>query len=232
MKSVGVIIPAAGSGVRFGSPLPKQYQLLDGEPILLHSIRTALAVGGVVSVVVPLAAGDAWFAEMLSAHNLVDNRIHTLLGGTERQQSVAFALEDESLATVDVILVHDAVRPLATVQLFERIAEAAVEKGAAVPGLPIADTVKRVANSAVVETVDRSELWRIQTPQGFRADVIRSAYAAIGSTDWLGTDDASVVERTGHPIFCVDGESLNEKITEPMDLIRAESVLRVYSRPL
>jgi len=232
MITIGIIIPAAGAGLRFGSPLPKQYQSLGGIPIIVHSVRTALAVEGVVSVVIPLAEGDLWFEDLVEQFALKDGRLHTLPGGTQRQHSVSLAMGHASLAEVDVILVHDAVRPMATVDLFSRVAKEAMEKGAVVPSIALADTIKRVDNETVIETVDRSMLRRIQTPQGFRTEILRSAYERARIENWLCTDDAAVVERTGQHVFCIDGEEFNEKITEPIDLIRAESVLRVYSRPL
>ena len=151
----------------------------------------------------------------------------TVTGGATRSESVRAGLEAVPGA-VDIVLVHDAARPLATVKLFERVVAAVRDAGAdgAVPGLAMSDTVKRVERDVVVETVLREALVSVQTPQGFRTSVLRAAYARGAE----GTDDASVVEAAGGTVIVVAGERDNFKITEAGDLERAQAVLAARER--
>jgi 2-C-methyl-D-erythritol 4-phosphate cytidylyltransferase len=215
---IGVIIPAAGYGSRFGHDVPKQYHLLGNDPIIIHTLRTALSVEGVVSVVVAISPSDSTITDLVSASTLPSDRLYTTVGGLERQHSIANALGHPSLAEVDVILVHDAVRPLASPNLFTRVALCAFEKGACVPVITVDDTIKRVEEDRVLTTVPRGDLRRAQTPQGFTPDVLRSAYAVSQRAGYVGTDDASLVEVNGGVVYTVDGEPWNIKITTPYDL--------------
>ena len=205
--SVWTIIVAAGSGERFGAP--KQLLPFGAARVVDHAVATAAAVSEGVVVVVP--PNSSWTVEGAVM----------VPGGATRSESVRGGLGAIPDAA-DIVLVHDAARPLATRPLFERIV-AAVRDGAdgAVPGLTMSDTVKRVDHDVVVETVPRAALVTVQTPQGFRASVLRAAYA--GGAE--GTDDASVVEAMGATVVVVAGERDNFKITEPGDLERAKTVL-------
>ena len=205
--SVWTIVVAAGSGERFGAP--KQLLPFGDQRVVDHAVAVAKTVSeGVVVVVPPSSSWTVGGAVMVP-------------GGATRSESVRAGLGAVPDA-VDIVLVHDAARPLATTSLFERIV-AAVRDGAdgAVPGLTMSDTVKRVDHDVVVETVPRAALVSVQTPQGFRASVLRAAYA--GGAE--GTDDASVVEAAGGTVVVVNGERDNFKITEPGDLERAKTVL-------
>ncbi len=205
--SVWTIVVAAGSGERFGAP--KQLLSLGDARVVDHAVAVAATVSEGVVVVVP--PDSSW---------TVDGAV-TVPGGATRSESVRAGLEAVPTA-IDIVLVHDAARPLATAAVFERVV-AAVRDGAdgAVPGLAMSDTVKRVERDVVIETVPRSALVSVQTPQGFRASVLRAAYA--GGAE--GTDDASVVEAAGATVVVVVGERDNFKITEPGDLERAKAVL-------
>lgn len=205
--SVWTIVVAAGSGERFGAP--KQLLPFGDARVVDHAVGTAAAVSEGVVVVVP--PNSSW---------TVDGAV-MVPGGATRSESVRAGLGAVPDAA-NIVLIHDAARPLATRSLFERIV-AAVRDGAdgAVPGLAMSDTVKRVEHDLVVETVPRAALVTVQTPQGFRASVLRSAYA--GGVE--GTDDASVVEVAGGTVVVVAGERDNVKITEPGDLERAKAVL-------
>ncbi len=226
--SRGVIIPAAGRGTRFGGAIPKQFLELSGVPLLVRSIRTALMLHDLLAVVVAIHSEDeAYVAEMFSRLELSDPRLHIVIGSSERQHSVAAALAHPALATAGVILVHDAVRPLTSNGLWERMAQGAQERPAVVPVVPIADTVKQVdATGQVCGTVDRSALFRVQTPQAFDAVVLRSAYASAQSSPLVATDCASLVERIGYPVFTVPGEETNFKVTTSYDLDVAEFILQ------
>jgi 2-C-methyl-D-erythritol 4-phosphate cytidylyltransferase len=145
-------------------------------------------------------------------------------GGLKRQQSVALGLQ--ALRRCDVVLVHDGARPLVTADIIERVVEAAVEHGAAVPAVPVRDTIKRVDGDRVVETLNRDELRAVQTPQGFRYELLVQAHERAREEGFYGTDDATLVERLGHPVAVVPGSPENLKITTPEDLLLAEALLQ------
>jgi 2-C-methyl-D-erythritol 4-phosphate cytidylyltransferase len=221
---VAVLVPAAGIGARLGPGAPKALRLLAGEPLLVHAIRRVAAAPSVRLIVVAAPAADvAAVRELLAGVAPVV----VVAGGAERQQSVAAAL-DAVPADVLIVLVHDAARALTPPSLVEDVA-AAVRAGlpAVIPVLPVVDTVKLVdADGLVLATVDRSVLRVVQTPQGFRHDVLRAAHAA--ATDPL-TDDAGLVELAGVRVACVPGSEHAMKITRPLDLVLAEALIRVTS---
>jgi 2-C-methyl-D-erythritol 4-phosphate cytidylyltransferase len=217
---VAVLVPAAGAGVRLGPGAPKALRLLAGEPLLVHAIRRVAAAPSVRQIVVAARAGDLDAVRALLADVAP---VDVVPGGAERQQSVnaALAAVRDDIA---IVLVHDAARPLTPPTLVESVA-AAVRAGAAavIPVLQVVDTVKEVApDGTVLGTVDRGALRAVQTPQGFRRDVIVGAHTA--ATDPL-TDDAGLVEKAGIRVSCVPGSDLAIKITRPFDLIVAECLL-------
>ncbi len=194
-----------GSGQRFGRP--KQYEMIGDERIIDRSQRIAAQASDGVVVVVPAADAE---------------REAAIAGGATRSDSVRAGLAQVP-DDCDVICIHDAARPLASVDLFRAVV-AAVDTGAdgAVPGVPVYDTIKIVDESGtVVDTPERSKLIAVQTPQAFRATVLRAAHA--GSAE--GTDDASLVEAAGGRVVVVAGESTNRKVTHPEDLAWARSVI-------
>jgi 2-C-methyl-D-erythritol 4-phosphate cytidylyltransferase len=219
---VAVLVPAAGAGSRLGPGGPKALRLLDGEPLLVHTIRRVAAAASVRLIVVAAPAADVEAVRDLLAPIAP---VTVVAGGAERQQSVAIALACVP-AEVEIVLVHDAARALTPPQLIESVA-AAVRGGrpAVIPVLPVVDTIKEVGpGDVVLGTVDRSVLRSVQTPQGFRHDVLAAAHAA--AADPL-TDDAGLVEKAGLPVACVPGSELAMKITRPLDLILAEALLHV-----
>lgn len=205
---VWAIVVAAGSGTRYGAP--KQFVTLGGQRL----VDRAVAVAGrhAAGIVVSLPAGVAWDG---------DPAVHAVVGGPSRSDSVRSALAAVPEGA-DVIVVHDAARPLASDALFEATL-AAVREGAdgAVPALPLTDTVKRVAGVRVVETIERRDLVAVQTPQAFAAQVLRRAHAGHGEV----TDDAALVERAGGIVVVVAGDPRNLKVTDASDLARAEALL-------
>jgi 2-C-methyl-D-erythritol 4-phosphate cytidylyltransferase len=214
---VGVAIPAAGVGRRMGGAR-KPWLELEGEPILAHALRPFLADPRVVAVAVALAADDAdappaWLAEM-------DARISCVEGGASRAASVARAVEALP-EEVDVILVHDAARPLVDAGTIDRCVRAAASGVGAVVGLPAIDTFKEVAGGPegprIVGTPDRSRMWHAQTPQGFPAATLREAVAREDLFD-SATDDASLVEAIGGTVIMVEGHPRNLKVTRPEDV--------------
>jgi 2-C-methyl-D-erythritol 4-phosphate cytidylyltransferase len=219
---VAVLVPAAGAGVRLGPGGPKALRLLDGEPLLVHAVRRVAAAPSVRMIVVAAPPADVDAVRELLRPVA---RVLVVAGGGERQESVAIALAavpDE----VGIVLVHDAARALTPPELIESVA-AAVRGGlpAVIPVLPVVDTIKEVGSGGVVHgTVDRSLLRSVQTPQGFRHDVLAAAHAA--ASDPL-TDDAGLVEKAGVAVTCVPGSDLALKITRPLDLVLAEALLRL-----
>lgn len=219
---VAVLVPAAGAGVRMGPGGPKALRLLAGEPLLAHAIRRVAAAAGVRMIVVAAPAAEVEAVRALLAP-IAD--VLVVAGGAERQESVSRALSAVP-GEVGIVLVHDAARALTPPHLIESVA-AAVRGGlpAVIPVLPVIDTIKEVGPGEIVHgTVDRSVLRSVQTPQGFRHDVLAAAHAA--ATDPL-TDDAGLVEKAGVPVTCVPGSELALKITRPLDLVLAEALLRL-----
>jgi 2-C-methyl-D-erythritol 4-phosphate cytidylyltransferase len=224
MESIrfAVIIPAAGSGSRSGSSIPKQYVELLGASVLSHTLRAFASVPGCSGIVV--AIDEAWRAEAEKSADGIE-MVRLVSGGSERQHSIARALEALD-PDIPVILVHDAARPAVTRDLIERIVAAAAEHGAVIPTMPLAETIKRVDDDGwIVETIPRHTLRSAQTPQGFRREILIHAYEHAASSGLLGTDDASLVESAGHPVLTIMGESSNIKLTLPEDFERLERVM-------
>jgi len=215
--TIGVIIAAAGRGSRLGAAGPKAFLPIAGQSLLTRCLRTFLDHPGVRAIAVAVPDPDA------TDLALPDPRLRLVRGGDERQDSVRAGLE--ALPEVDVVLVHDAARPFAGRALVDAVAAAALAHGAAIPALPVPDTLKRVdAGGRIVETVPRDGLQLAQTPQGFRPDLLRRAHAAAQRDGIRGTDDASLIERIGAPVAVVAGDPLNIKITTPTDLLLGEVI--------
>ena len=219
---VAVLVPAAGAGLRLGPGGPKALRLLAGEALLVHAIRRVAAASSVRMIVVAAPAAEVEAVRELLASVAP---VTVVAGGAERQESVSLALAVVP-AEIEVVLVHDAARALTPPQLIESVA-AAVRQGhpAVIPVLPVVDTIKEVGPGEVVlGTVDRSALRSVQTPQGFRHDVLAAVHAsAVGAL----TDDAGLVEKAGLPVTCVPGSELALKITRPLDLVLAEALLHL-----
>lgn len=213
--TIGVVIAAAGRGSRLGAAAPKAFLPLGGRTLLARCLAPFLAHPEVRAIAV--AVPDPGAAGIVPE----DPRLVVVRGGSERQDSVRAALE--ALGRVEVILVHDAARPFVDRALIDRVAGAALRHGAAIPALPVPDTLKRVdASGQVIATVPRDDLHLAQTPQGFRADLLRSAHADARDAGVAATDDAILVERAGTAVVVVPGDPLNIKITTPGDLRLAE----------
>jgi 2-C-methyl-D-erythritol 4-phosphate cytidylyltransferase/2-C-methyl-D-erythritol 2,4-cyclodiphosphate synthase len=215
-----VIVVAGGTGRRMGAVVPKQYLSVGGRSLLDRTLSSVSASSSVDAIVLALPA-DAEF----EAYREFPKVIAVVKGGAERHDSVRNALAAVP-SEASIILVHDAVRPFATPGLFDRCVEQAVLHGAAVPVIPVRDTVKSWdAAAGTLVTRDRNEFLRAQTPQGFRADLLREAYALAAREGRAGTDDASLVEATGHAVVALPGEEANLKITLPDDLRMATGLL-------
>lgn len=237
-----VIIPAAGLGTRMATapaargkkPSPtKQFTELAGTPILIHTLRKFAASPEVSEIYIALRANEMEVLRRLlekEAKDVRKKKIHIVEGGEHRQHSVANAMKAVSAAPDDIVLVHDAVRPFVTEKIIHPVIEAAQKYGAAIAGVPAVDTIKEVKRTAegavITATVPRERVVMAQTPQGFRYDVLKKAFDEAAADGFVGTDEASLVERSGHEVAVVMGSPQNIKITTPADLELAEFYLR------
>jgi 2-C-methyl-D-erythritol 4-phosphate cytidylyltransferase len=219
MKKVSVIIVAAGEGRRFGSA--KQFAFLKGKPVLDWTLKTFEDHMKVTEIV--LVVREDWLREKyLSRYKKL---VAVVRGGEQRQDSVMAGFDQLKPDQTDIVLVHDGVRPLVGKELISRIIEAAEQKGAAIPALLLEDSIKRVERERVVRTLDRSTLFSIQTPQGYFYRTLERALRKAREDNFYGTDEASLVERTGDEVYVVEGDRQNIKITGPEDIRVAEALL-------
>ncbi len=225
-RSTIAIVVAAGQGRRIGGDVPKAFLSLLGEPILVRALRPFEACPEVhrLLVVVP-AAMQARAEQMLRAIPLT-KLAAVIPGGPERGHSVFRALQMIPRETVDILLVHDGVRPFVTPEEIARVIARARQTGAALLAIPVTETVKEVEGERVIGTVDRRRLYLAQTPQAFRASILFDAYERAMREGIIATDDAALVEACGIPVFIVEGSRRNLKITWPEDLLVAEALLR------
>ena len=236
-----MIVPAAGLGTRMVSAprakakptATKQFTELGGVPILIHTLRKFAVSPEISEICIALRANEIeGFRGRLEkdAKDILQKKIHLVEGGEHRQQSVANALDAVSASDDDIVLVHDAVRPFVTEEIIHDVIRAAQKYGAAIAGVPAVDTVKQVERTAdgalITATIPRERVVMAQTPQGFRYDVIKKAFDEAAADGFLGTDEASLVERSGHAVAVVMGSARNIKITAPADMELAEFYLR------
>ena len=226
---VFVILPAAGLGTRMAGPQPKQFLALNGQPILIHSLRAFAAVERVTAIYVAVRKTEMERVEAQVAEYGFAAKVRVVEGGDNRQESVSHALAALPAEQDDIVLVHDAVRPLIDAATIDRTIDAVIAHGAAIVGLPAVDTIKQVERTAhgalIASTIPREFVVLAQTPQGFRYGLLQKAFAEATADGFVGTDEASVVERAGLPVAVVPGSQVNLKITQPGDLELAEFYL-------
>lgn len=225
MRDVGVILPAGGAGRRLGGRTPKQFLALGGVPILALTARHFARHPATSEIVIAAPPALVARTERLLARWLSRARLTVVPGGAERQDSVWEGLRAVS-SDAGIVVVHDAVRPFITRALLDAVLAAARDAGAAICAMPIAETLKRVHGGVVESTIERTGLWAVQTPQAFRADILREAHDKARRDGFVGTDEAMLVERLGHPVRVVPGVPENVKITTPEDLRRARRIAR------
>ena len=226
MPVFAVILPAAGRSSRFGGKEKKPYVNLDNTAVWLRTANLFANRADVVQTILVISPDDRELVLRRYSANLMFLGVKVVDGGAERFQSVANALA-ELKPEADFVAVHDAVRPCAPAALIDAVFAAAVKHGAAVPGLAVADTLKRVDNQMLVtQTVPRVGLWQAQTPQVFRKDWLVEAYGRTGALKEI-TDDAQLVEAAGHPVRVVPGSPFNLKITTHDDLKIASAFLKL-----
>jgi 2-C-methyl-D-erythritol 4-phosphate cytidylyltransferase len=232
MNRVTAILPAAGLGTRMGADTPKQFLSLDGVPVLLFTLRRLAACPAITNFVIATRAEevDSVAASVASAN--LGRPVKVVRGGDTRQDSVANALA-EVPADADLILVHDAVRPLVTPSQIERVIAEAAACDAAIMGIPAMDTVKEVKRASlptdvalITATIPRERVVLAQTPQVFRASLLREAFARGREDGVTASDEAGLVERIGRDVHVVVGSERNLKITRPGDMELAEFYLR------
>ena len=219
-ERVLVIIPAAGSGTRFGGDVPKQFLPLGGKPLVQRVVERFLFDDVATRIVVPVL--DMLLSAVKSSPG---ERVQFVAGGATRLQSVTRGLEAAG-SEFDLIAIHDAVRPFFSLDVFHATLDAARTHGAAFPGIPLPDTIHQIADDAIAATLDRSVLVAAQTPQCFRAEVLREVIERATREDADATDEAGLAAKYGHRVHVVRGDSMNFKITRPEDLVMAE---RIYA---
>ncbi len=218
------VVPAAGRGERLGGALPKSLILLDGRPLVQYALETLQGVAEIEAVAVAVPSDSVALVQDLAGDAGLSKVVAVVPGGPDRQASVAAGLA--ALPTgPDLVLVHDGARPFLSPRLAADVLAAAARDGSATAALPVGETIKRGSDGWVRETLDRASLHRIQTPQAFRRALLEHAHRAAARDGFRGTDDAVLVERTGHPVRLVQGDPTNIKVTVPEDLALAEALL-------
>lgn len=231
--SVFVILPAAGIGTRMASATggaPKQFIELGGVPLLLHSLRAFLAVPRVTGIYIAVRGPEQGRVSALLEEQSLSEGVHVVGGGDTRQESVANALAAlPAKGEDDIVLVHDAVRPLIDSATIERTLDAIEKHGAAIVGTPAIDTIKQVERTAdgalITATIPRELIVHAQTPQGAKVPLMRRAFEEATADQFTGTDEASLLERANIPVYVVPGSARNLKVTQPGDLEIAEFYL-------
>ncbi len=224
---VVALVPAAGMGKRMAAGINKQYLMLRGKPILAHTLTLFEKAPFVDAVYVIVPEDEIPYCRENVLEPYGFRKIAGIVaGGRERQQSVYNGLQAAAgMQSDDLVIIHDGVRPLLQLELLERSLEVARRYDGALVAVPVKDTVKSVAAGVVVGTPRREDLWLAQTPQTFRYEIIREAHDKADREGYLGTDDASLVERLGKRVHIVMGDYRNIKITTPEDMLLAEAFL-------
>jgi 2-C-methyl-D-erythritol 4-phosphate cytidylyltransferase len=215
---VAAVIPVAGSGQRFESIVPKQFQRVADQPVIATTIKNLLTTRQIGQMVFAVSDENRNILEdILNSFRSTPVTFDVVEGGQTRQDSVYNAINSVKPDS-DIVLVHDGVRPLVSERLISESIKAAYEHGACIPAIPVKDTIKRIRDSKVIETVPRDELWQVQTPQTFRYNILRDIHNRARQDEYNGTDDSSLAEYYGVAVYVIPGEEMNIKITTPADL--------------
>jgi len=222
-----VVIPAAGKGKRMKAGINKQFIELRNEPVIVRTLKIFEQddwCSGIILVVNETEREQ--FRELLERYS-IKKVIAMASGGAERQHSVYNGLR--AVKNSEIVLIHDGARPFVTIEKIHELVQAAKKNGAAIVAVPVKDTIKKVYDSYVDETVERSSLWAVQTPQAFRVSLILKAHERALLEGYIGTDDASLIERLGGKVQVIEGDYRNIKLTTPDDLLFAEAILSNWS---
>ena len=221
------IIAAAGRGSRMVSKTSKQFLLLDGIPVLAHTLKAFESAKSIDAVIIVGKAKDIDYCrENISSVFGLKKIIAYVIGGRHRQDSVNNALRVLP-GDADIVVIHDGARPLVTPELIDRTVKETKHWSAVIVGNPVKNTIKLVTTDETVDyTIDRGQLWAIQTPQAFKANVLIHAHRVAKEAKFYGTDDATLVEKINHPVRVIPGDENNIKITTPIDLTIAEAIIK------
>ncbi len=224
---VSAIIPAAGQGVRMGAGVPKQFLLLNGKPILHHTLQSFQQCDEVDEIVIVMPANEI---EPSSGLKNDFGKIKCLVaGGAQRQDSVCNGFDALDPDT-DIVVVHDGVRPFASPELIRDSIRAARDFGAVITAIPVSDTIKKANEDGLVEgTVAREGLWRVQTPQTFRYELLKEACDRARQDGFYGTDEGALIENLGRELKIIPGSELNIKITRSEDLVLGEHIAAILN---
>ncbi|UOY91454.1 2-C-methyl-D-erythritol 4-phosphate cytidylyltransferase [Ectobacillus sp. JY-23] len=218
-----LVIPAAGKGKRMGAGVNKLFVPIQSVPVIIHTLRAFEHDSNCAEIILAISQDEyKIFSDLLAKHDIKKDVVF-VNGGRERQDSVYNGI---CHAQYEYILVHDGARPFVTEDVTRRVLDAAVEDGASVCAVPVKDTIKRIVDGMVAETVERASLWAVQTPQGFHLPLLKKAHQIAREAGYNGTDDASLVEYIKHKVTVVEGSYYNIKVTTPDDLVVAEAFLR------
>ncbi|HEX6981392.1 MAG TPA: 2-C-methyl-D-erythritol 4-phosphate cytidylyltransferase [Balneolaceae bacterium] len=225
MTTKALIIPAAGLGKRLKQQIPKPFLKLSGRPILEYTLQRFLPLEGLVQIIVTTSEDFLDVARQILKNKVPESlKATAIAGGKERQHSIRHALNE--LSDVDLVIIHDAVRPFIKLSHIEACCKTASEMGAAIVGVPAQNTIKEVDEDRFIrQTPNRKCLWQAQTPQVFKKQLIAEAYGKAVKENYVGTDDASLVERLGRKVKVVEGSQFNFKITYPADLKLAQLLI-------
>lgn len=218
-----VVLPAAGSGKRMGAGQNKLFLPLEDKPVLIHTLDVFQNDENCAGIWLAVKPEEREYIQGLLDQYHITKVKGLPNGGQERQHSVHSCIKE--MKQVEIVLVHDAARPFITKPIIAQLAEVAHEKGAAIAGVKAKDTMKKVQDGVIVETVDRESLWMIQTPQAFRFELLQRAEDVAEKQGFLGTDEAMLVERLGHQVHIVESTYENVKMTTKEDLIFGEAIL-------
>ena len=225
-----VLIPAAGTGRRMGGSISKQYLELAGKPILAHTLTLFENHPRIENIYLIVPPDDISYCQQQIIDRYGFSKVKRIVaGGTERQDSVRNGLdtlaEDGLSQPHRPILIHDGARPLFDCKRLSTLIDIVCQTGACIIGVPVKDTIKEVENNQITGSPDRSRLWQAQTPQGFHYQLIREAFDQAADDGSTATDDASLVERLGHPVQILEGDYRNIKVTTPEDILIAAALL-------
>ncbi|MCA1032737.1 2-C-methyl-D-erythritol 4-phosphate cytidylyltransferase [Bacillus timonensis] len=224
-----VVIPAAGQGKRMNAGKNKQFISIKGVPVIVRTLKVFESDDWCDGMILSINKSEEdEFKALFQTYNITKVKAF-VDGGAERQHSVYNGIK--AIKNSEIVLVHDGARPFITIDKIHELVEVAKSKGASILAVPVKDTIKQAFSDQTVEkTVERSNLWSVQTPQAFHYDVIRNAHEIADRDEFLGTDDASLVERLGRNIQIIIGDYQNIKLTTPDDLIFAEAILNQWKK--
>jgi 2-C-methyl-D-erythritol 4-phosphate cytidylyltransferase len=215
---IAAVIPVAGSGKRFSSAIPKQFQPIDGQPLITLTLNRILTTGLVNQLVLVHAPEHKQeFSKIISKMTPGSTELLLTAGGATRQESVYNGLQQVA-ANTDIVIIHDGVRPLVSERMIREGIKTAARYGACITALPVRDTIKKVRNGLVLNTVPREDLWQIQTPQTFRYPLLMEIHNKAKTEKFCATDDAALAEWFSAPVHVINGEDTNIKITTAADL--------------